>query len=273
LSDTAQATEDTKLFTSNLSVKELALCASIGVRALGQVMGSTVYQIGWQSPPFASGELTFVTKAYLQARQLVFQSMQQEAGLLGAHGIIGLQMERRELNPQRGLIEWKAFGTAVTYAGRQVAAPPFLSALTGQELWALSQAGYEPVGLAYGVCGYYQKGDCRFRNAFTRRSNLAYPVQSEAYSTAQSREDAGLTAGIYAARAHAMRRLENEAAQASASGIVGVHWEMKKHLREADYLNETFRKDVCLSVDVFGTAIVSVGVRSADTDFCLPLNH
>jgi len=35
-------------FTSNLSVNELALAATEGVRPLGQVMGSTVYHVGWQ---------------------------------------------------------------------------------------------------------------------------------------------------------------------------------------------------------------------------------
>ena len=99
-----------------------------------------------------------------------------------------------------------------------------MSALSGQELWALRQAGYHPVGLASGVCGYYQKGDCRYRRAVTRRPDPTYPVQSQAYSAGVNREDAGLTAGIYQARSQAMRRQESEAAQAGAGGVVGVRW-------------------------------------------------
>lgn len=258
-------------FTSNLSVNEFILCGDAGIRPLGQIMGSTVYQMGWQSPPLHSAELTYMTQAYLQARRLVFGRLQQEAKLLGAHGVVGVRLEQSDLQSGPGLLEWKAFGTAVAGQGLREGEMPFLSALSGQELWALRQAGYQPVGLASGVCGYYQKGDCRYRRATTRRPDPAYPVQSQAYSTMVNREDAGLTSGIYRARSQAMRRLEREAAQAGAGGVVGIHWEMKTKFWETEDFNETFRQDVYLSVGVLGTAIARLGGQQPTVDYCLPL--
>ena len=123
-----------------------------------------------------------------------------------------------------------------------------------------------------GVCGFYQKGDCRFRfNLGMRTPNSTYPVQSRAYSRWDNREDAGLTAGIYQARAQAMRRLEGEAIRQGADGVVGVRWEMQTKLSEVDDLNETFRQDAYLSVAVLGTAITSAGGRLPAIDYGLPL--
>ena len=87
------------LFTSNLSVNEFSLCASLGISPLGQVIGSTVYQISPQMPPFVSGELTYLTKALYSVRQLVFSRLQQEAELVGAHGVVGVCLERTVLQP------------------------------------------------------------------------------------------------------------------------------------------------------------------------------
>ena len=41
-------------FTSGLSVDEFALLRLAGVRPLAQVMGSSVYHVGWQGLPWGS---------------------------------------------------------------------------------------------------------------------------------------------------------------------------------------------------------------------------
>jgi len=68
-----------------------------------------------------------------------------------------------------------------------------------------------------------------------------------------------------------MRRLESEAAQTGAAGVVGVRWEVKIKLWETEDLNETFRRGIYLSVGVLGTAIVRLSDRSPIVDYCLPL--
>ena len=264
-------------FTSSLSVNEFALAATEGVRPLGQVIGATVYRMSRQSPPFSSGELSYVTQAQLAARRLVFGRIQQEARLLGAHGVLGLKMVRKETDPKAGLIEWTAIGTAVFLPGSKVGGTPFLSALSGQDWWTLSQAGCRPVGLALGVCGYFQRGDCRHQGlnpsceSRTPAYRQAYPRQSKAYSGLINREDSGLTEGISQARSHAMRMLEGDALKDEASGVVNIEWEIDKTFREVEDVGETFRLDVYLIVAVLGTAVVASGSDAPAIDYALPL--
>ena len=53
-----------------------------GVRPLGQVMGSTVYHVGWQfQPTYQSTELVTMSHAQRQARHLALGRLQQEAKL------------------------------------------------------------------------------------------------------------------------------------------------------------------------------------------------
>ena len=45
---------DGGFFTSDLSVDEFALVNAIGLRPLAQVMGSSIYHVGWQQRPGAA---------------------------------------------------------------------------------------------------------------------------------------------------------------------------------------------------------------------------
>lgn len=259
------------LSTSNFSVNELALCAPLGIRPLGQVISNTVFQMASQSPPYRSGEMTYMTKAMQSVRQLVFSRLQQEAEMIGAQGIVGVHLEQTLLQPDTGLTEWKAAGTAVHVESAQREAKPFLCGLSCQGLLALKAAGYRPVGLAWGVCGYYQRGDRRFETAAFRAPYSMGTEQNQPYSIRDNREDSGLTAGVYAARFRAMQRLETEAILVEADGIIGLQWEMTKELREECDLSDTFRKDAYLSVSVLGTAIAALGSGTTVIDYALSL--
>src|SRR5690349_14553940 len=66
-------------FTSDLSVNELLLTHQCGFEPLGQVMGSSVYHVGWYAGPgwqWMSGELTVLTEAYREARMLAMSRLQ-----------------------------------------------------------------------------------------------------------------------------------------------------------------------------------------------------
>src|ERR1043165_6893803 len=70
------------IFTSDLSVNELALTDQVGLHPLGQVMGSSVYHVGWQWMPrtaWDSGELEMLTQAFYEARHLALGRLQKEA--------------------------------------------------------------------------------------------------------------------------------------------------------------------------------------------------
>ena len=84
-------------FTSDLSVSEFALLHSLGLRPLGQVMGSSIYHVGWQQSPGMWGgwqpggvsqELTVLSEAWNAARERAFGRLQQEAKALGAHTVV-----------------------------------------------------------------------------------------------------------------------------------------------------------------------------------------
>ena len=144
-------------FTSDLSVNELALIRQAGYAPLGQVMGSSVYHVGWQWMPNWSGtssELVVLTQAYYHARHLAIGRLQQEAALLGATGIVGVRLERKAYEWGASLLEFAAIGTAIREydvpapdgsraRGETPSVPtlPFVSALSGEDFWMLRQAG------------------------------------------------------------------------------------------------------------------------------------
>ncbi|HTD20544.1 MAG TPA: hypothetical protein VK667_13555, partial [Ktedonobacteraceae bacterium] len=98
------------LFTSDLSVKEFSLVRNQGYTALSQVMGSSIYQVGWQftrtfSWNTTAYELTNVSNAHQHAAQLALGRLEQEAALLRAHGVIGVRLNTRDYEWGQNLLE------------------------------------------------------------------------------------------------------------------------------------------------------------------------
>src|SRR5689334_14276945 len=72
-------------FTSDLSVDEFLLVEQAGFEVLGLVMGSSIYHVGFQWQRWSvSQELTVLTHAMFEARELALTRMEEEADLLGA---------------------------------------------------------------------------------------------------------------------------------------------------------------------------------------------
>src|SRR6478672_6626505 len=89
LADTASGT----CFTSDLSVDEFVLVHQSGFEALGLVVGSSMYHIGIQVARWGSSqELTTLTQAMYNGRELAMERMTAEANQLGADGIVGVQL-------------------------------------------------------------------------------------------------------------------------------------------------------------------------------------
>ena len=78
LTETAAA--GSGLFSSDLSVSEFALLRQVGLRPLVQVMGSSIYHVGWQQTPGSWGmqlggtsqELSVLSEAWNTARLRAF---------------------------------------------------------------------------------------------------------------------------------------------------------------------------------------------------------
>ena len=73
-------------YTSDLSVADFALCHQLGLRPLAQVMGSSIYQVGYQNTPWpmsAGGfmfELNFLSDAWNEVRRRALNRLALEAG-------------------------------------------------------------------------------------------------------------------------------------------------------------------------------------------------
>ena len=207
------------LFTSDLSINEFLLVRQAGFQPLGLVIGSSIYHIGVQLASYRQNqELTVLSQAMYEARELAMTRMEEEADQLGADGIVGVRLDIGRYEWGEHLAEFIAVGTAVKHAeGALHRAPsgrPFTSDLSGQEFWTLLQTGHRPVGMVMGSCVYHVAHQ-------SMRQSLR--------NVGQNVELANYTQALYDARELAMERMQAEALEAKAEGIVGVDLHERSH--------------------------------------------
>jgi len=148
------------LSTSDLSINEFVLTGEAGFEPLGLVMGSSIYHVGWQAMKWnQSQEVTILTQAMFNARELAMTRMVEEANILGADGIVGVHLEITNQEWETELAEFVAVGTAIRARNgksyRNAQGRPFTSDLSGQDFWTLLQSGYMPAGMVMGNCVYH----------------------------------------------------------------------------------------------------------------------
>jgi uncharacterized protein YbjQ (UPF0145 family) len=208
------------LFTSDLSVNEFLLVEDAGFEPLGLVLGSSIYHVGIQVVRWtASQELDVLTRAMYHARELAMARMEAEATELGADGIVGVRLDIRFYEWGNNLAEFLAIGTAVrSREGGNWKAPggrPFTSDLTGQDFWTLLQTGNRPLALVIGNCVYHVAHRTMGQSLATSMRNVELP---------------NFTQALYTARELAMERMQAEARQAQASGVVGLQIHEANHV-------------------------------------------
>jgi uncharacterized protein YbjQ (UPF0145 family) len=206
-------------FTSDLSVNEFLLVKQAGFEPLGLVLGSSIYHIGWQQAGWnQSQELGVLTQAMYHARELAMTRMEEEADQLGADGIVGVRLDIGRYEWGADLAEFIAVGTAVKHRGGELhRAPngrPFASDLSGQDFATLLRAGYRPVGMVMGNCVYH----------VGRQGMLASLKQ-----VGRNVEMPNYTQALYEARELAMERMQREADELDAGGIVGARIVERSH--------------------------------------------
>ena len=104
----------TSLFTSDLSVNEFLLVREAGFRPLGLVLGSSIYHVGFQMGRWSRNqELETLSQAMYHARELAMTRMEAEADVLGADGIVGVQLLSLPHRWGGHTTEFFAIGTAV----------------------------------------------------------------------------------------------------------------------------------------------------------------
>jgi uncharacterized protein YbjQ (UPF0145 family) len=107
-------------FTSDLSGQDFWTLIQSGYGPLGMVMGTCVYHIAHRSFGNVLSnigqnvELPQFTQALYDARELAMERMQTEAEVLGAEGIVGVQLRNHAHTWGGHTTEFFAIGTAVT---------------------------------------------------------------------------------------------------------------------------------------------------------------
>jgi uncharacterized protein YbjQ (UPF0145 family) len=161
-----EAGPDRRLFTSDLSVSEFVLARAARCEPISQVMGSCIFHVG-QIPDYKgkTGEIAILSDAHRESRRKALARLFQEAALVKADAVIGVQLRDRMITMgSRGkggddggeVLEFTVVGTAIrapwiTHAPGQ----PVITDLSGQELWALAQDGFEPTGFLFEFCRYH----------------------------------------------------------------------------------------------------------------------
>jgi uncharacterized protein YbjQ (UPF0145 family) len=203
-------------FTSDLSIDEFLLVEHAGFQALGLVLGSCIYHVGFQWQKWSvSQELPVLTHAMYSARELAMTRMEEEADILGADGIVGVRLVFKQYAMDEGVLEFQAIGTAIrhrqaTGSFRTKDNRPFTSDLSGQDLWKLVRAGYRPVSLAMGACVYHI-AHLSFMQALKQ--------------VGRNQEMTIYTEATYAAREAALERMQAEAVQRGGIGVIGARVE------------------------------------------------
>jgi uncharacterized protein YbjQ (UPF0145 family) len=244
--------QENHLFTSDLTVDEFVLAKEAGFRPLSQVMGSSVYHVGWQATPGQwsafgrSQELSVISQALNHARVLALGRLSEEARLIGADAVIGVHLDRAFYEWGRDLIEFSAVGTAVRVGNAPPAQSPALTNLSGQDFWKLHRSGYWPLGIVAGSTVYYVVAGWQNQMA------TSYWLQS------YNQELQDFTAGLYAARHAAMRHVNGQAADLGADGIVGMTIEQSEEEREIEIGENQRRTDMIFTFHAIGTAIAQV---------------
>jgi uncharacterized protein YbjQ (UPF0145 family) len=262
-------------FSSNLSVPEALVVREAGVRPIAQVMGSSVYRVGWQTMPWGARgwgtslqagqtfELENQSNAWNEARALAIGRLRDEAVAADADAVVGVHLRRGSYRWGGDLVEFVAVGTAVRIERFAIDDAPVLSNLSGQDFAKLVRHGFWPVGIvagstvAYVAAGYGQQS--RVSGMFSGRQNQELP---------------DYTKGLYDARELAMARLGRQAHALHAHGVVGVTIERSQSSREREIGGTTYA-DLIIEFHVLGTAIVEVRHEGPqpETQMVLPLQR
>ncbi len=201
-----------QFFTSDLSVNEFVLTQQAGFEPIGMVVGTCFYHVGIQPSKWSvSQELSVLSQAMYNCRELAMARMEAEADALGADGVIGVQLRSLNYVFAGDVIEFLAVGTAVKAADgqsyRTAAGRPFTSHLSGQDFWTLLHHGWIPRSMVLGTCVYHI-AHMSFRQMLAQSGqNVELTLFSQA---------------AYDAREIAMARMQYEGQVVGADGVVGV---------------------------------------------------
>ncbi|HET6874864.1 MAG TPA: heavy metal-binding domain-containing protein [Acidimicrobiales bacterium] len=236
---------------------QLGLLEDAGWEPVGLVSGACVYHVGVIGWPRGNREMTALSEAFSAGREEALSGVRRRAGALGADGVIGLSLEVNFMTEPRHQPRFVAVGTAVRRCRRKGGSdgPLFTAAMTAAEFTMLVAAGFEPVGVVLGTCVYHVGRQEFARWAASQRRNAEMPSYTEA---------------LYEARELAMARLQEEALDLGAEGVVGVTAIESSHVwgdRAIEFSvrgNAVRRAGTAVDLDRPGLVVPLAGDRVAD---------
>jgi uncharacterized protein YbjQ (UPF0145 family) len=209
-------------FTSDLTVSGFALCHQLGLTPLSQVMGSSIYQMGYQGAwgqmqgGYGGGamiELDTLSQALNEVRERALHRLAEEAHQIGADAVVGVETRAGESELGGGgqlALEHMVLGTAVRRKDAR-SEQPVMTELSVADYALLLRAGIEPAGIVAWSSVFF--------------SSYAYRGMLGAGGTMTSMQPYELsefTQALYNARERTMGQINRQAAALGASGVVGV---------------------------------------------------
>jgi uncharacterized protein YbjQ (UPF0145 family) len=250
-------------WTSSLSVGEFAALRSQGFEPVGQVMGSTVHNLGWwygasidcgyRSGLFGSSAATTVTSAMqgawggygayvdtlYRARHTAMNRMAAECAALGGDGVVAVELTIAPFQGASHHLEFQAVGTAVRALGDTRPGRVFLSHLSGQDFAKLIETGWVPVDLVMGASVGVRHDDWR-----TGWSTGTF---------APAQEVAGWTELVSVTRHEARAHFLSDTARTGADGVVVSGIDLRVRGRECSYNDK--QHDHVVETTIIGTAV------------------
>ena len=276
-------------FTSALTVQEFAAIRSVGFSPVGQVLGSAVYNVGWNysgcgyvgayggmryGGGFNAGgfsgrgmgygnqggwatapvvDVPAVRNLLEQARHRAVERMREECAGLDGDGVVGVRLTVKSFYGNG--LEFMAIGTAVRADGDKRPKRPFTSDLSGQDFAKLMRSGWAPVDLVQGV------------GAVIRHDDWAQRMQQRSWS---NQEMVGSTELVTAARASARESLAKDAAKRGGHTVVLQKMQLNIFETRCAYGGEDAH-DHMADAFIWGTAIVPIDPKGKRYGFDPPL--
>lgn len=195
----------TRPVTSDLSIDEALILHSIGWEPVELVCGSSVASIPRGVWTWTPGEVTDASVAHERAVATAAQRIQAECSKVSGHGVVGVEVE---FVVERHHVNAVMVGTAVRpTSGGHIPTRPFVSDLSARDFALLHNAGWEPLGLAFGACFVHAP-----------RRGAATAIQQKT----QNVELENFTRALYDARESAMEHMQSSALSLQGTGVVDV---------------------------------------------------
>jgi uncharacterized protein YbjQ (UPF0145 family) len=235
-------------FSSDLEVSEWSALARLGVAPITQVMGSSIYHVGWQPTYYnVPTEVRVLSDAYNECRRLALGRLLEEAQTCGADAVLGVRIDQGAHDWAPGAIEFIAVGTAARLPEtmRDRDGTTVLSDLSGQEFVQLCEAGMRPVGIAAHTSVHYVPASGQTQMA---------QAQGGWGSSWANQELLDFSQGVYEAREKAMGSVTAQVRRLGGNGVIGV--ELREHGRTHDVRRGLVdSKDLEVTFHAMGTVV------------------